>query len=41
MWQHSDVSMQDPEVRLTADEYVGAAPDAFGDVEIIDGPIIA
>jgi Uma2 family endonuclease len=32
--------MQDPEVRLTADEYVGAAPDAFGDVEIIDGLVV-
>jgi Uma2 family endonuclease len=40
MWQHGDVSMQDPEVRLTADEYLGAAPDAFGDIEVVDGLVV-
>jgi len=27
-------------LRLTADEYVGATPDAFGDIEIIDGLVV-
>jgi Uma2 family endonuclease len=29
-----------PEPRLTADEYLGAAPDAFGDIEVIDGRVV-
>ena len=36
------MSMQVPsaESRLTAEEYLSAAPDAFGDVEVIDGLIV-
>ena len=42
MWQHGDVSRQipSPEPRLTADEYLGAAPDAFGDIEVVDGLVV-
>ena len=29
-----------PEPRLTADEYLGAAPDAFGDIEVVDGFVV-
>jgi Uma2 family endonuclease len=29
-----------PEPRLTADEYLGAAPDAFGDIEVVDGLVV-
>jgi Uma2 family endonuclease len=29
-----------PESRLTAEEYLGAAPDAFGDIEVIDGLVV-
>ena len=29
-----------PEPRLTADEYLGAAPDAFGDIEVVDGLVM-
>jgi len=25
------------ETRLAAEEYLGAAPDAFGDIEVVDG----
>ena len=34
--------MQSPsaEPRLTADEYLGAAPDAFGDIEVVDGLVV-
>ena len=34
--------MQSPstELRLTADEYLGAAPDAFGDIEVVDGLVV-
>jgi Uma2 family endonuclease len=28
------------EVRLTAEEYLAAAPDAFGDIEVIDGLVV-
>jgi hypothetical protein len=28
------------ERRLTAEEYLGAAPDAFGDIEVIDGLVV-
>jgi Uma2 family endonuclease len=40
MWQHDDVSMQVPEHRLTADEYLSGAPDAFGDIEVVDGLVV-
>ena len=42
VWQHGDVSMQipSPEPRLTADEYLGAAPDAFGDIAVVDGLVV-
>jgi Uma2 family endonuclease len=42
VWQHDHVSVQHPggELRLTADEYVAAAPDAFGDIEIVDGLVV-
>jgi hypothetical protein len=41
-WQHRDVSRQvpSPEPRLTADEYLGAAPDAYGDIEVADGLVV-
>ena len=29
-----------PEPRLTADEYLGAAPDAFGGIEVVDGLVV-
>ena len=40
--QHGDVSTQipSPEPRLTADEYLGAAPDAYGDIEVVDGLVV-
>ena len=28
------------EVRLTAEEYLGATPDAFGDIEVVDGLVV-
>jgi Uma2 family endonuclease len=42
VWQHGDVSMQipSPEPRLTADEYLGAGPDALGDIEVIGGLVV-
>ena len=42
VWQHGRVSMQSPspELRLTADEYLRAAPDAFGDIEVVDGLVV-
>jgi len=40
MWQHSGVSAQDPEERLTVEEYLAAAPDAFGDIEVVDGLVV-
>jgi hypothetical protein len=42
VWQHGDVSMQipSPEPRLTADDYLGAAPDARGDIEVVDGLVV-
>jgi hypothetical protein len=30
----------EPALRLTAEEYAAAAPDAFGDIEIVDGLIV-
>jgi len=37
-----DVSMQipSPESRLTTDEYLRAAPDAYGDIEVVDGLVV-
>ncbi len=37
--QHDHMSRQMPdrELRLTAEEYLGAAPDAFGDIEVVNG----
>ena len=29
-----------PEPRLTPDEYLGAAPDAFGDIEVVNGVVV-
>lgn len=40
MWQHDDVGMQVSEQRLTADEFLSAAPDAFGDIEVVDGLVV-
>jgi len=40
MWQHSDVSAQEPEERLTVEEYLAVAPDTFGDIEVVDGLIV-
>jgi Uma2 family endonuclease len=42
VWQHDHVTMRVPEhgFRLTAEEYLGAAPDAFGDIEVIDGLVV-
>jgi Uma2 family endonuclease len=36
------VSIQSPspELRLTADEYLRAAPDGFGDIEVVDGLVV-
>jgi Uma2 family endonuclease len=36
------VSIQNPapELRLTTDEYLRAAPDAFGDIEVVDGLVV-
>jgi hypothetical protein len=28
------------EARLTAEEYLGATPDAFGDIEVVDGLVV-
>jgi hypothetical protein len=28
------------EVRLTAEQYLGAEPDAFGDIEVVDGLVV-
>jgi Uma2 family endonuclease len=39
MWQHSDVSAQEPE-RLTVEEYLAVAPDNFGDIEVVDGLVV-
>ncbi len=27
-------------MRLTAEEYLAAAPDAFGDIEVVDGLVV-
>lgn len=42
VWQHDYVTMRVPghEFRLTAEEYLGAAADAFGDIEVIDGLVV-
>jgi Uma2 family endonuclease len=40
MWQHGGVSAQEPGERLTVEEYLAAAPDAFGDIEVVDGLIV-
>ena len=42
MWQHDYVTMSQPEheFRLTAEAYLGASPDAFGDIEVIDGLVV-
>lgn len=42
MWNYVHVSVGRPEsgIRLTADQYVAAAPDAFGDIEIVDGLVV-
>jgi Uma2 family endonuclease len=42
VWQPGDVSMQipSPEPRLTAEEYLGAAPDAYGHIEVVDGLVV-
>lgn len=42
MWQHDCVSMRvpDDQLRLTAEEYLAAAPDDFGDIEVVDGLIV-
>jgi Uma2 family endonuclease len=42
VWKHEEVSSERPEhgERLTADEYAAAAPDAFGDIEVVDGFIV-
>jgi hypothetical protein len=42
VWNHVDVSMERPEreLRLTAEEYTTAAPDAFGDIEIVNGLVV-
>jgi len=29
-----------PESRLTTDEYLRAAPDAYGDIEVVDGLVV-
>jgi Uma2 family endonuclease len=34
------VSVPGHEFRLTAEDYLGAAPDAFGDIEIVDGLVV-
>jgi Uma2 family endonuclease len=34
------VSAQEPEERLTVEEYLAVAPDTFGDVEIVDGLVV-
>jgi Uma2 family endonuclease len=43
LWQHDPVAPSGPgcEFRLTAEEYLGAAPDAFGDIEVIDGLVVS
>jgi Uma2 family endonuclease len=42
IWEHGYVSMQipSPEPRLTAEEYLGAAPDAFGAIEVVNGLVV-
>jgi Uma2 family endonuclease len=42
MWQHDLVNSGVPgqETRLTAEEYLAAAPDAFGDIEVVSGLVI-
>jgi len=42
VWQHDCVSIGVPgrEMRLAAEEYLGAAPDAFGDIEVVDGRVV-
>jgi len=41
MWQHSDVaSTHEREERLTVEEYLAEAPDAFGDIEVVDGLVV-
>jgi Uma2 family endonuclease len=42
VWKHIGVSIERPghDLRLTAAEYAAAAPDAFGDIEIVDGLVV-
>ena len=40
MWQHSDVNAGESPERLTAEEYLASAPDAFGDIEVIGGLVV-
>lgn len=40
MWQHDDVSSVVPGLRLSVGEYLAGAPDAFGDIEVVDGLIV-
>jgi hypothetical protein len=42
VWDHDDMTVQhsDQPRRLTADDYLAAAPDAFGDIEVSGGLVI-
>jgi Uma2 family endonuclease len=42
MWDHGRVSTAHPDraSRLTAEQYLAAAPDAFGDIEVVEGLVI-
>jgi Uma2 family endonuclease len=37
---HVSVQIPSPEPRLTPDEYLAAAADAFGDIEVVDGLVV-
>jgi Uma2 family endonuclease len=40
MWQHDDMSGLELKKRLTAEEYLAEPPDAFGDIEVVDGLVV-